>query len=144
MLRSWSSSQRASVGVLAIVGSTDRSMRSRTPASSSRRNRSSRVVASAAACIVLATRPRNTGGSGWTRARLSIHGSRGRTQQIAPGSTPWASSQTHASVAVFPDPTTTYWPAGSVTRVRAFTGITRAPLATSNGGGVWAGMSGAR
>ena len=27
-------------------------------------------------------------GSGWISARLSIHGSRGRTQQIAPGSTP--------------------------------------------------------
>ena len=48
-------------------------------------------------------------GSGWTSARLSIHGSRGRTQQIASGSTPRASSQMQASVAVLPEPTTTYW-----------------------------------
>ncbi len=38
---------------------------------------------------------------------MNIHGSRGRTQQIAPGSTPCPSSQTQASVAVLPDPTTT-------------------------------------
>ena len=39
-----------------------------------------------------------------SRARFSIHGSRGRTQQIASGSTPRASSQMQASVAVLPEP----------------------------------------
>lgn len=51
--------------------------------------------------------PRKTSGSGWIFARFSIHGSRGRTQQIASGSTSFASSQTQASVAVLPEPTTT-------------------------------------
>lgn len=51
--------------------------------------------------------PWNTAGFGWTSARLSIHGSRGRTQQITPGSTPLSSNQMHASVAVLPDPTMT-------------------------------------
>ena len=99
----------ARVGALAIVGMTVRSMRSMMPASSSRRNRSSSEVAAAAACIVSATMPRKTAGSGWTTARFIIHGSRGRTQQIASGSTPRASSQMQASVAVLPDPTMTYW-----------------------------------
>ena len=87
--------------------------------------------------------PRKTAGSGWTKARLSIQGSRGLTQQIASGSTPRASSQTHASVAVLPDPTITYCRGGSDTRASSLTGITRAP-STANGGGVSAGMEGAR
>ena len=49
-----------------------------------------------------------------------------------------------ASVAVLPEPTTTYWLGASSSRARSLTGITRAPSATSNGGGVSAGMSGAR
>ena len=94
--------------------------------------------------MMSATMPRNTAGSGCTTARLSIHGSRGLTQQIASGSTPRASSQTQASVAVLPDPTITYWLGASVSRTSSLTGITRTPSATSNGGGVSAGMSGAR
>ena len=108
MVRSRSSSHWASVGVFAMVGVTDRSMRSITPASSRRRNRSSGDAAAAAACTVSAAMPMKTAGSGWTTARLSIHGSRGRTQQIASGSTPLSSSQMHASVAVLPEPTITY------------------------------------
>jgi hypothetical protein len=96
----------ASVGVFAIVGVTDRSMRSITPASSRRQNKSSGDAAWAAAWTVSAAMPMNTAGSGWIIARLSIHGSLGRTQQIAPGSTPLSSSQMHASVAVFPESTT--------------------------------------
>ena len=89
--------------------------------------------------------PRNTAGSGWTTARLSIHGSRGRTQQIASGSTPLPSSQTQASVAVLPDPTTTYWLGASPSLTRSLTGIdVRRPSATANGGGVVAGISGER
>ena len=119
----------ASVGVLAIVGVTDRSMRSMMPASSSRRNRSSRDVA--AVCRLHACRRPCRGrppGSGWITARLNIHGSRGRTQQIASGSTPRPSSQTQASVAVLPEPTTTYWLGASSSRARSLTGITRAPV----------------
>ena len=86
--------------------------------------------------------PWYTAGSGCTTARLSIQGSRGRTQQIASGSTPRPSSQTMASVAVLPDPTTTYWLGASSSRARALTGTTRASSATSNGGGVSAGMVG--
>ena len=88
--------------------------------------------------------PWYTAGSGWTTARLSIQGSRGRTQQIASGSTPRPSSQTMASVAVLPEPTTTYWLGASSRRARALTGTTRTSSATSNGGGVSAGMVGAR
>ena len=88
--------------------------------------------------------PMKTAGSGWTTARLSIHGSRGRTQQIAPGSTPFSSSQMHASVAVFPEPTITYWDGASPRSTRSLTGMTRAPSPTPNGGGVLAGIVGAR
>ena len=91
-----------------------------------------------------AAMPRNTAGSGCTTARLSIQGSRGRTQQMRSGSTPRASSQMQASVAVLPDPTMTYSLGASSTRDRSLTGITRTPSATSNGGGVRAGMSGER
>ena len=108
IVRSRSSSHWASVGVFAIVGVTDRSMRSITPASSSWKNTSSGVEAAAAASMMSAAVPRNTAGSGWTTARLSIHGSRGRTQQMASGSTPLSSSQMQASVAVLPEPTITY------------------------------------
>ena len=83
-------------------------------------------------------------GFGWISARLSIHGSRGRTQQIAPGSTPRASSQMQASVAVLPEPTTTYWLGASSRCTRSLTGTTRAPSPTANFGGSSAGMSGAR
>ena len=88
--------------------------------------------------------PRKIAGSGWIRARLSIHGSRGRTQQIAPGSTPRDSSQMQASVAVLPDPTMTYWLGASSSWARALTGTTRAPSLTANGGGCSAGIFGAR
>ena len=88
--------------------------------------------------------PRKIAGSGWTTARFIIHGSRGRTQQIASGSTPRESSQMQASVAVLPDPTTTYWLGASSSRARSLTGSTRASSATPNGGGFSAGMLGAR
>ena len=127
---------------MAIVGMTVRSMRSMMPASSSRRNRSSSEVASAAACIVSAAMPRKIAGSGWTTARLIIHGSRGRTQQIASGSTPRASSQMQASVAVLPDPTTTYWLGASSSRARSLTGSTRASSPTPNGGRLLRGDAG--
>ncbi|MFB8145152.1 hypothetical protein ACFC1W_00240 [Microbacterium sp. NPDC056003] len=107
MVRTRASSHAASVGVLAMVGSTVGSMRSMMPASSSRRNTSSGVVAAAAAAIVSAAIARKTAGSGWTNARLSIHGSRARTQVIALGSTPCCSSHAHVSVPVLPAPTTT-------------------------------------
>ena len=50
----------------------------------------------------------------------------------------------HASVAVLPDPTTTYWLGASSSRARSLTGSTRASSATPNGGGFSAGMLGAR
>ena len=88
--------------------------------------------------------PRKTAGSGCTTARSSIHGSRGRTQQIASGSVPRASSQTIASVAVLPEPTTTYWLGASSSRTRSLTGTTRAPPADRERRRHSAGMSGAR
>ena len=106
-VRSSSSSHSPSVGVLAIVGTTPSSIRSITPAASSRRNRSSSDPASAAAAIVSAESPSATTGSGWTTARFSIHGSRGRTHVIASGATPLRSNHTIPSVAVLPDPTIT-------------------------------------
>ena len=107
MVRSSSSSHVPSVGVFAIVGTTSRSIRSITPAASRRRNRSSSDSASAAAAMVSAASPSATTGSGWTTARLSIHGSRGRTHTMRSGSTPFASSHTIPSVAVLPEPTIT-------------------------------------
>ena len=118
-------------------------MRSITPAASIRRNMSSRDDARAAASQTSAPMPRNTAGSGWTTARLNIQGSRGRTHRIASGSTSRWSSQTIASVAVLPDPTTTYWLGDSSSRARSLTGTTRAP-STANGGGTSAGIVGAR
>ena len=88
--------------------------------------------------------PMNTAGSGWITARLSIHGSRGRTQQIESGSTPLCSSQTQASVAVLPAPTITNSPGALSSLDRSLTGIARTESATAKGGGVVAGMSGAR
>ena len=69
---------------------------------------SSGDAAPAAISRMSAAMPMKIAGSGWTTARLSIHGSRGRTQQMASGSTPRSSSQMHASVAVLPEPTITY------------------------------------
>ena len=97
------------------------------------------MAACAAASTVSATMPMKTAGSGWITARFSIHGSRGRTQQIASGSTPLPSSQTHASVAVLPEPTMTYCCAPSTDTSR-WTGIT-VPGSAANGGGVVAGIS---
>ena len=84
-----------SVGALAIVGVTDRSMRSMIPASSSRGIRSSSDLASAAAAQQVGDHAEVDRGVRLDHARLSIHGSRGRTQQIASGSTPSVSSRTH-------------------------------------------------
>ena len=107
IVRTRSSSHVASVGVLAMVGVTVGSMRSMIPASSIRRKASSALVAPAAAAMVSAAMPRKTAGSGCTTARLSSHGSRGRTQVIAFGETPFCSSHTQVSVAVLPAPTMT-------------------------------------
>ena len=94
--------------------------------------------------MVSATMPVKIAGSGCTTARFIIHGSRGRTQQMASGSTPRESSQMQASVAVLPEPTTTYWLGACSSWARALTGTTRASAATANGGGFSAGMVGAR
>ena len=83
---------------------------------------------------------RKIAGSGWMSARLSIHGSRGRTQQIASGSTPRSSSHTQASVAVLPEPTTTYWLGASSAGAAALAVTTRASSATAKGGGDTAGI----
>ncbi len=99
-----------------MVGSTVRSIRSITPAASSRRKRSGSDAATTAASKMSPTMPVNSAGSGCTTARLSIHGSRGRTQQMRSGSTPLPSSQMQASVAVLPEPTTTYWDGARVDR----------------------------
>ena len=88
--------------------------------------------------------PMNTAGFGCTIARFSIHGSRGRTQQMASGSTPLPSSQTHASVAVLPEPTITDCDGAPPRSTSSWTGTTCAPSATPNGGGVVAGISGER
>ena len=119
-------------------------MRSITPAASIRRKRSSGEEAELAASMMSAAIPMNTAGSGWRTARSNIHGSRGRTQQIESGSTPLSSSQTQASVAVFPAPTITN-SAGAVSSLgSSLTGSARTPSATPNGGSVVAGISGAR
>ena len=144
IVRSRVSSHWASVGTFAIVGVTDRSIRSITPASSSKKNTWSGDVAAAAASMMSAAVLRNTAGSGWTTALLSIHGSRGRTQQIAPGSTPLSSSQMHASVAVFPEPAITYCEGVSPSLTSSLTATTRTPSAMPNGAGVVAGISGER
>ncbi len=88
--------------------------------------------------------PMNTAGSGWTTARFNIHGSRGRTQRIESGSTPFASSHTQASVAVLPEPTMTNSRGAVCSFGRSLTGSARTPSATPNGGAVVAGISGAR
>ena len=94
--------------------------------------------------MMSAAMPMKTAGFGWTTARLSIHGSRGRTQQIAPGSTPLSSSQMHASVAVFPEPTITYCEGASPIWTRSLTGMTFTPSAIPKGAGVVDGISGDR
>ncbi len=127
-----------------MVGTTVGSIRSIEPVSSRRTNTSSREVASAAASMVWAARPKATAGSGWTKARFSIHGSRGRIQMIRSEATPLRTSHTMASVAVLPEPTIT-WALGASTRsASAPTGSTEASPATPNGGGVVAGTAGAR
>ena len=88
--------------------------------------------------------PMKIAGFGWTTARLSIHGSRGRTQQMASGSTPRSSSQMHASVAVLPEPTTTYCDGAWSSATRSLTATTRTSSELPNGAGVVAGISGAR
>ena len=57
--------------------------------------------------MVSAASPSATAGSGWTTARLSIQGSRGRTQTMRSGCTPFANNHTIPSVAVLPEPTIT-------------------------------------
>ncbi len=57
--------------------------------------------------MVSAASPSATTGSGWTTARLSIQGSRGRTHTMPSGDTPFANSHTIPSVAVLPEPTIT-------------------------------------
>ena len=109
-----------------------------------RKKTSSGLVAFAAAIMVSAAMPRNTAGSGCTTARLSSHGSRGRTQVMALGETPFCRSQTHVSVAVLPAPTMTYLSGACWMRTSSLTATTRAPSSTTNGGGVSSGMSGDR
>ncbi len=94
--------------------------------------------------MVSAANPSAIAGSGWTQARFSIHGSRGRTQTIRSGCTPFASSHTIPSVAVFPDPTITKLFGTSASRANSLMATTRASSATPNGGGVVAGIVGAR
>jgi hypothetical protein len=130
---------------LAIVGVTDRSIRSIvSPASSIRRNRWSGELAASAASMFSAAVVKNTTGSGCTAARLSIHGSRARTHTIASGSTPFSSSQMHASVAVLPEPAITYCDGASPRLTRSLTGTTCTPSATPKGGGLVAGIIGER
>ena len=50
----------------------------------------------------------------------------------------------HASVAVLPEPTTTYWLGASSSRASSLTGSTVASSATTNGAGASAGMLGDR
>ena len=59
--------------------------------------------ADAAAAMIFAARSSATTGSGWTVARSSIHGSRGRTQMMRSCGTFRASNQMIASVAVLPE-----------------------------------------
>ena len=80
------------------------------PASSSRRNSSSSDAAAPAASHHVGDHAEVDDGVRLDqRPGSASTGSRGRTQQIASGSTPRPSSQTQASVAVLPEPTTTYW-----------------------------------
>ena len=125
-----------------MVVSAARSMRSVTPLSSSRRNISPTEHAPAVASMTSAARVVATAGSGWTTARSSIHGSRGRIQTISSGSTPLSISEMQASVAVLPEPTTTYWLGASARWTRSLTVTTVASSSTSNGAGEVAGISG--
>ena len=94
--------------------------------------------------MVSAERPSATAGSGWTTARFSIHGSRGRTQVMRSGGTPLSRSHTIPSVAVLPEPTITYWRGALVNRASSLTATTSTSSATANGGGVVAGIVGDR
>lgn len=98
----------------------------------------------AAASIVSAAKLVDTAGSGCTTARLSIHGFRGRTQTIRPGSTPSLTSHTMASVAVLPEPTITYWLGASASDASAFDRDDRVIVRNAEGGGDVAGIVGAR
>ena len=140
-LRSRSISHCAITGVFAIVGVTVTSMRSTTPAASSLRKKSSGESAATAAAMVSAPIPMKMAGSGCTKARLSIQGSRGLTQQIVSGSTPLRSSQTPVSVAVLPDPTMTNW-LGVGDRDQIVHRHHARPVRDSEWGPVVAGMSG--
>ena len=143
MLRSRSSSHVPSVGALAIVGVTDRSMRCMMPASSSRRNSSSNDAASTAAPHHVGDhaqvdRPGRAGsppGSASTgRGGAPSRSRRGRPRARAATRTRRSRScRTRRS---------TYWLGDSSVRGRSLTGITRAPSPTPNLGGVSAGMSG--
>ncbi len=92
-----------------IVAGHDGSMRNIRPESSSRAKRSStsaaRAPASASSEMPSMIEP--TCSSGWNAARSLNQASRGRTHVIRSGSTSLSSSQTHASTAVFPAPSTT-------------------------------------
>ena len=94
--------------------------------------------------MMSAARPIATAGWGWTRARFSIQGSRPRTHVIRSGGTPFISSHTIPSVAVFPAPTITKWVGVSASSASSLIGTTWAPSPTPNGGGVVSGMVGAR
>jgi hypothetical protein len=94
--------------------------------------------------MVSAARPIATTGSGCTSARLSIQGSRGRTQTMRSGSTPLSCNHTIASVAVLPDPVITYSPGAATMFGSSPTEITSAPSLTANGAGVVAGIVGER
>ena len=130
------------MGVLAMVGVTERSMRSMIPASSMLKNISSGDAAPAAISRVSAAMPMKTAGFGWTTARLSIHGSRGRTQQMASGSTPRWSSQMQASVAVLPEPAITYCDGPSSISDQLVDGHHARPSVVPNGAGERVGIRG--
>ena len=108
MVRSRSSSHAPSVGVLAIVGDdvgVDPKHHTCGFEAQEHDRRVTRPRRPQPWCPQQAGAPPT--GLGWTTARFSIHGSRGRTHTIRSGCTPFASSHTIPSVAVFPDPTTT-------------------------------------
>ena len=127
----------------AIVGVRVRSMRSITPASSIRRNMSSSDEARAADSQTSAGHAEEDGRVGLDHGPVE-HPRLARAHPAdRPGSTPRWSSHTIASVAVLPDPTTTYWLGRVLEPRRSLTGTTRAP-STAKGGGTSAGMVGAR
>ncbi len=94
--------------------------------------------------MVSAASPSATAGSGWTTARLSIQGSRGRTQTMRSGPTPLANNHTIPSVAVLPEPTITKLSGAADNLASSLIATTRTSSATPNGGGVVAGIVGDR